>query len=49
MSGYNGWRNWETWNTNLWYGESLNEYYLELFREGNLPNPVGAYDVKDYI
>ena len=49
MSGYNGWRNWETWNTNLWYGDSLNEYYLGLFREGELTNPVGAHDVKDYI
>jgi len=49
MSGYNGWRNWETWLTNLHHGDSLNEYYLELFREGNLTNPVEADDVKDYI
>ena len=49
MSGYNGWKNYETWLTNLWHGDSLNEYYLELFREGNLTNPVEADDVKDYI
>ena len=49
MSGYNGWRNWETWNTNLWYGDYLNEYYLELFREGNLTNPVEAENVKDIV
>lgn len=49
MSGYNGWKNYETWLTNLWHGDSLNDYYLEIFREGNLTNPVEADDVKDYI
>ena len=49
MSGYNGWKNYETWLTNLWHGDSLNDYYLEMFREGNLTNPVEADDVKDYI
>ena len=49
MSGYNGWKNWETWVTNLWHGDSITEYYLELFREGNLTNPVEADDVKDYV
>ena len=49
MSGYNGWKNWETWVTNLWHGDSITEYYLEIFREGNLTNPVEADDVKEYI
>lgn len=49
MSGYNGWKNYETWLTNLWHGDSLNDYYLDIFREGNLTNPVEADDVKDYI
>ena len=31
-----------------WHGDSLNDYYLEMFREGNLTNPVEADDVKDY-
>jgi hypothetical protein len=49
MSGYNGWKNWETWVTNLWHGDSITEHYLEMFREGNLTNPVEADDVKDYV
>ena len=49
MSGYNGWKNYETWLTNLWYGDYLSEYYLELFREGELTNPVEAENVKDII
>ena len=49
MSGYNGWKNYETWLVNIWFGDCLNEYYLELFREGELTEPVDADKVKDYI
>jgi hypothetical protein len=27
MSDYNGWTNWETWNTNLWLNNDESTYY----------------------
>ena len=40
MSGYNGWKNYETWLCGLWYNDLLNEHYLELFRGGDLLETV---------
>ena len=47
MSKYNGWKNYETWLCGLWYNDTLNEHYLELFREGELLEPVTGEMVKD--
>ena len=49
MSDYNGWKNYETWLVGVWFNDTLSEYYLELFREGELTKPVDADNVKDYI
>ena len=49
MAEYNGWKNYETWLVNIWYGDSYSEYYLERFREGDLLSKVSADDVRDYV
>jgi len=49
MSGYNGWKNYETWLVNIWFGDSYNEYFFELFREGELLEAVDAEKVKDHV
>ena len=49
MAEYNGWKNYETWLVNIWYGDSYSEYYLARFREGDLLSKVSADDVRDYV
>ena len=49
MAEYNGWKNYETWLVNIWYGDSYNEYFLEQFREGDLLSKVSAAEVRDYV
>ena len=49
MAEYNGWKNYETWLVNIWYGDSYSEYYLAEFREGDLLSKVSADDVRDYV
>jgi hypothetical protein len=49
MSGYNGWKNYETWLVNLWFSDSYTEYFLEQFRDGDLLTNVAADEVRDYV
>jgi len=49
MSKYNGWKNYQTWLCGLWYNDTLSEHYLELFREGELLEPVTGEMVKDFV
>ena len=49
MSKYNGWKNYETWLFGLWYNDTLNEHYLELFREGELLEPVTGDMVQGFV
>ena len=49
MSKYNGWKNYETWLCGLWYNDTLNEHYLELFREGELLEPVTGEMVQGFV
>ena len=49
MAEYNGWKNYETWLVNIWYGDSYSEYYLAEFREGDLLSKVRADEVRHYV
>lgn len=49
MSDYNGWKNWETWLVNVWWGDFLNEYYLDLYREGQLSKKINPEVLKDNV
>ena len=49
MTKYNGWTNYETWLVGLWYSDSYNEFFLELFREGELLQRVNADQLRDYV
>ena len=49
MSKYNGWKNYETWLCGLWYNDTLSEHYLELFREGELLEPVTGDMVQGFV
>tara|TARA_B110000977_G_scaffold11930_1_gene15345 strand:- start:902 stop:1192 length:291 start_codon:yes stop_codon:yes gene_type:complete len=49
MAEYNGWKNYETWLVNIWYGDNYNEYFLEQFREGDLLSKVSAAEVRDHV
>lgn len=45
MSRYNGWKNWETWAVNLWFGDSWGEIkdpdVLEEIVRKNIENEIG--------
>ena len=33
MSGYNGWKNYETWNCHLWYGETFSDTIRDMLED----------------
>jgi len=50
MSGYNGWRNYETWNVALWLDndEGTYHYVRELAEEHDSPYELG-YAIQTYV
>jgi hypothetical protein len=36
MSGYNGWKNWATWNFALWHLDHLQDSCIEMWADGQL-------------
>ena len=46
MSDYNGWKNWETWNCNLWLDE---EGTKEWYREYTKQHHVSVEDLAEML
>ena len=46
---YNGWRNWETWNFNLWFDDVFSEDADHIWEQSDHDANEAGYQLAEYI